>query len=174
MLIIVSCVFCLLITSCTHNSTRYKPQDLKTTTVCSKCGMIIADYNGPHAQIVWKDGKYSFYCDLFEIMPDIMNKAESERIGAIYVQKGFTKKGTLTGWIDAKKAIYVIDSKKLGSMGISYVPFEQLANAKKFQADYGGEILHYSQINNKVLEKTRELMINKPQEYSPHFGAGIL
>ena len=167
-------LFCLLSSACSPNKEYYKPNNLKATTVCSKCGMIIANYAGPHVQIVWKDGKHSFYCDLFEIMPDIMNKAERERIGAIYVQKGFPKKGTLNGWINATKAIYVVDSKKLGSMGVSYVPFEDINKAKKFKNIYGGQILHYSQINQKVLDKTRKLMIDKPEEYSPHFGPGLL
>jgi copper chaperone NosL len=165
---------CLVAMSCTPNSNEYKSHDLQMTTTCSKCGMIIADYAGPHAQIVWKNGRHSFYCDLFEIMPDILNNAESERIGAIYVQKGFPKKGTLSGWVNAKKAIYVVNSRKLGSMGISYVPFKYIKNARTFQRKNGGKILRFSQINNEVLEHTRSLMRTNPQEYSPNYGPGLL
>lgn len=132
--------------------------------------MVIMNYPGPHSQIVFKDGHHDFYCDLFEVMPLILRKAERERMGKIYVQAFDDKKwGSYhTDWLAADKAYYVIDSRKTNAMGISYVPFKSKQQANSFQKQYGGEIRKFSQLTNAVVKHSYQLMRTKPKLYGPH------
>ena len=61
-------------------------------------------------------------------------------------------------WMLAKNAYYVIDSKMDGAMGITYVPFDSIDNARIFFNNYGGKIINYNDINKDTLSKSSLLL----------------
>ncbi|HIH2763600.1 MAG TPA: nitrous oxide reductase accessory protein NosL [Candidatus Azoamicus sp.] len=61
-------------------------------------------------------------------------------------------------WMEAEKAYYVIDSSKDGAMGVTYISFSNMDEAKQFIKEYGGILLNFNQINNEVLASSNELL----------------
>lgn len=126
--------------------------NLTATTHCATCGMFIMKYPGPHAQVVWKKNnkiEHKFYGNLSEAMQQIVSNEKS--VIAVYVQplgkKAFEKMFEKDNWMNAKDAIYVINSpKKRFVMGNSYTPFKTTQEAKAFQKINGGEVVNYNQL----------------------------
>ncbi len=143
--------------------------DLTRKSACALDGMILMDYSGPKAQILWKDGKRTYYCDTTEGFSVWLDPIQQERIKAFYVQNYDNApwdayKGR---WVDAKDPWYVINSKKLGAMGVSYIPFLQKKDAISFQKKYGGKLLQFKQITATVLANTEKLSREQPSMYGP-------
>ncbi|QQG46859.1 MAG: nitrous oxide reductase accessory protein NosL [Candidatus Azosocius agrarius] len=136
------------------------PVNLSNQNVCSNDGMIIVDYKGPKAQIVWKDGTISFYCDVKEAFFEWIDLVKRKRIKKFFVQDfSSVKWGSYTNnWIEAHKVVYIIDSLKYGAMGISYVPFSDIIYANLFLNKYGGVIVNFDDIIKEVLIKSNEIL----------------
>lgn len=136
------------------------PLNINKNHICACDSMIIIDYKGPKAQIIWKDKTRSYYCEVREIFYEINDKIKKKMIKKIFVQDfsnldwgSYTDK-----WIEAQEAYYVIDSNKDGAMGVTYVPFSKLEDAKKFKKENKGQILKYDQITETILAKSNELL----------------
>ncbi len=135
------------------NKNKVAAMELTREHECAHDGMILVDYIGPKAQLVWKDGKRTFYCEAREAFNEWLDPIQNKRIAGFFVQDfSDISWGSYTDkWISADQAIFVIDSKKEGAMGLSYVPFSQQENAIKFHKENGGEILKTAAINQEVL-----------------------
>ena len=135
------------------NEINTVPINITNKHSCADDRMILIDYNGPKAQVIWKDNTRSFYCETREVFSQLMNTNNSQRIKAVFVQDFSNLEwGSYTDkWINIEDAFFVINSKKYGAMGISYVPFKSFSAAKLFHKENGGQILQYKQINNKTL-----------------------
>jgi copper chaperone NosL len=109
---------------------------------CLVCGMDIPMFYKTSHAIKFKDGTYRQYCSL-NCMVDDMEfgdlKAKKEQITQVLVVDAKTIK-----LIDAKKAFYVVGSKKPGTMSMtSKYAFENEDDAKEFHEKNGGKILNY-------------------------------
>lgn len=136
------------------------PININSTHTCTFDSMTLIEYNGPKAQIVWKDKKRSYYCEAREIFYEITDNIKNKQIKKIFVQdfSNLEWGSYINNWIEAEKAYYVIDSTKDGAMGVTYVPFSNLDCAKNFMKKYGGKILNYKSINNDILTSSNELL----------------
>jgi copper chaperone NosL len=133
--------------------TAAKPAAMELTrdAVGHYCNMIVADHEGPKAQIfltgqtepIW----FSSVRDAiaFTMLPD-----EPKTIAAIYVNDmgratwASPEPGT---WIDAEAAYYVIESRMRGGMGAAEaVPLADRAKAEAFAAEHGGRIVSLAEI----------------------------
>ena len=139
------------------------PHNLSRSEICASDSMIIVNYNGPKAQIVWKDGKRSFYCEVREAFYDSLDRVRGKQILAFYVQDfSNIEWGSYTDkWILASDAFYVIDSDKDGAMGLTYVPFSNHDFANKFFNLYGGKIVKFSDIDVNILAVSSNLLKNR-------------
>ena len=130
---------------------RPAPVDLTRDAVGHYCNMIVADHEGPKAQLfltgraepIW----FSSVRDAiaFTMLPD-----EPKTIAAIYVNDmgratwSSPEPGT---WIDAETAHYVIGSRMRGGMGAAEaVPFAERAAAESFAARHGGETVSLAEV----------------------------
>lgn len=126
-------------------------QELTREAVGHYCNMIIADHEGPKAQIyltgradpIW----FSSVRDAiaFTMLPD-----EPKAIDAIYVNDmgratwASPEPGT---WVAAEAAVYVIESRMRGGMGAAEaVPFAEHAEAEAFLAEHGGRIVTLAEV----------------------------
>jgi copper chaperone NosL len=136
------------------------PVNLNKTHSCASDGMIILNYNGPKAQILWKDGTRSFYCEVKEAFYDFLDISKNRMIKGFFVQDfSYLEWGSyFDKWILAKDAFYVIDSSKNGAMGITYVPFSKDDAAIKFFLENGGVIVKFSDIDFNVLSHSSSLL----------------
>ena len=55
-------------------------------------------------------------------------------------------------WIDAKTAVYVLGSKRHGSMGPTIASFAQEADAAKFAGEHGGKVLRFADIKLDMVD----------------------
>lgn len=114
--------------------------------------MVVLDHDGPKGQIFVKDRDKPFWFSsvrdtvAFTLLPE-----EPKDIRAIYVQdvgraESWRDPGPQS-WIDARKAHYVIGSKRLGGMGQpEAVPFSSREAAEAFVRDNGGQVVAFADI----------------------------
>ncbi|HEY0329133.1 MAG TPA: nitrous oxide reductase accessory protein NosL [Rhodopseudomonas sp.] len=116
------------------------------------CGMNLMEHPGPKGQILTASRIDPYWFSsardtvAFTLMPD-----QPRDIRAIYVSDmgrapSWEQPGE-TNWIDAKKALFVIGSRKQGGMGAAEaVPFGERAAAEAFVAANGGQVVTFDQI----------------------------
>ncbi|WP_128925665.1 nitrous oxide reductase accessory protein NosL [Bradyrhizobium guangxiense] len=128
------------------------PHRMTAEDIGHYCGMNVLEHPGPKGHIfvasliepVW----FSSVRDTiaFTMLPD-----EPRDIQAIYVSDmgkapDWGKPGA-DNWIDARKALFVIESRaKSGMGGDEAVPFSDRAAAEKFAADNGGRIVGFEAV----------------------------
>nr|WP_240933289.1 nitrous oxide reductase accessory protein NosL [Diaphorobacter sp. HDW4B] len=142
----------LTLTACGNESKSAQalgPVEIDRSTSCSLDGMLLADYPGPKAQILYADqAKPAFFCDTMELINQLHAGEQVRAIKGAYVQDmGRADWNQPQGhWIDAKTAIYVVGSKRHGSMGPTIASFAQEADASKFVQEHGGKAMKFEEI----------------------------
>jgi copper chaperone NosL len=135
--------------------TSLAPVEIDRSTSCELDGMLLADYPGPKAQVhfVGQD-KPSFFCDTVELFSTLLAGEQVRAVQAVYVQDmGKADWNQPQGhWIDAKTAIYVLGSKRHGSMGPTIASFAQEADATKFAGEHGGKVLRFGDIKLDMVD----------------------
>lgn len=128
------------------------PRELTRDAVGHYCGMIVTDHPGPKAQVfIAGEDEPTWFTSVrdaivFMILPD-----EPKKVTAVYVNdmgraESWDAPGAGT-WIDAKTALFVIGSSRMGGMGApEAVPFSDMESAKSFADRYGGEIVSFDDI----------------------------
>ncbi|MCX6053223.1 MAG: nitrous oxide reductase accessory protein NosL [Campylobacterales bacterium] len=111
---------------------------------CARCGMdLVKFYKTSHAATF--DGKNYQYCSIHCLEEHLGEGIELKNPKVVDVAS--------LKFIDVNKAYYVVGSSKRGTMTkVSKYAFLNEADAKKFQAEFGGEIMDF----NKAREKAKE------------------
>ncbi|UOB04797.1 nitrous oxide reductase accessory protein NosL [[Acidovorax] ebreus] len=131
------------------------PVEIDRSTSCELDGMLLADYPGPKAQIHYAgQEKPSFFCDTIELFNTLLAGEQVRAVRAVYVQDmGEADWNEPKGhWIDAKTAVYVLGSKRHGSMGPTIASFAQEADAAKFAGEHGGKVLRFADIKLDMVD----------------------
>lgn len=125
-----------------------QPLEISRDTACSLDGMILSDFPGPKAQILYEQGNPDFFCDTVEMFSIYLRPEQQRRIRAVFVQDMAKAdwNDPRGNWIDARSAVYVIGSKRLGSMGPTLASFANEAAAKDFAAKEGGKVYRFEQV----------------------------
>lgn len=155
--------FCFLFFFLKKNDLDIKSVNLNKSQMCASDAMVIIDYKGPKAQILWKNGTRSFYCEAREAFYELTNNLKSRQIKEFFVQdfSGLDWGSYIDKWILAKNSYYVIDSRKDGAMGVTYVPFSDIIFADEFLRLNGGKLLKFEEINLGVLAISNDLLKNR-------------
>lgn len=131
------------------------PLEIDAATSCELDGMLLADYPGPKAQIFYAgQAKPVYFCDTVELFNTLLRPEQVRKVVAVYVQDmGQADWEQPRGhWIDAKTALYVLGSKRHGSMGPTLASFAQAPAAEKFIAQYGGKLLRYTEVKPEMVD----------------------
>ena len=137
------------------------PQELTRDAIGYYCNMIVADHEGPKAQVflagesapIW----FSSVRDAiaFTLLPD-----EPKNIAAIYVNdmaKASWYSPEPETWIAATDATFVIESRARGGMGAAEaVPFSQAKAAQSFAAERGGRVVLFKDIPSAYILSSDE------------------
>lgn len=139
----------VLVAACSKTVQNAGPLEPGSDTSCALDGMILKDYPGPKAQIHYAEGAPEFFCDLMELFATVLAPEQKRKVAGVYVQDmGKTAWEHPEGnWIDAKTAIYVVGSKKLGSMGPTFGSFSNMQDAEAFMSKEGGKIVRFDEVN---------------------------
>ncbi len=154
----------LTLSACDNSSAKqsYKPQKVTRDDIGYYCNMIIEDHSGPKGQIILSNTEKAIWFTsvrdavAFNLLPD-----ESRNIAAFFVTAmdeadWHHPEKENNNWIDAKSALYVINSRQRGGMGqMEAIPFKYKQSANTFIENHGGEILSYVEIpENYILGNT--------------------
>ncbi len=137
------------------NQASLAPVEIDRSTSCELDGMLLSDYGGPKAQIHYAgQEKPAFFCDTVELFNTLLAGEQVRAIRAVYVQDmGQANWDEPKGhWIDAKSGIYVLGSKRHGSMGPTIASFAQEQDAAKFAQEYGGKVLRFGYIKLDMVD----------------------
>jgi thiamine biosynthesis lipoprotein len=139
------------------------PQVLTGAEVCALDGMILRDYDGPKAQILWRDGRRTFYCEAREAFAERLDRVRSKRILEFYVQDFADRPwASYAGhWVRAEDAVFVIESEKHGAMGSSFVSFLDPVDADNFSAKYGGRQFRLDEITPEVYAASQQTHLQR-------------
>lgn len=142
-----------LVAACGHDAQTPPPaREITDATVSVLDGMSLKDYPGPKAQIVYADGEPDFFCDTLGLFSVYLRPEHDRKVRALYVQDmGATDWQHPVGhWIDAKRAIYVIGSKKPSAMGRTFASFAREADAARFAKAEGGKLYRFGEITPEM------------------------
>ncbi len=138
------------------------------------CGMNLLEHPGPKGQIITAGRIDPFWFTsvrdtvAFTLMPD-----QPRDIRAIYVSDmarapSWEDPGA-TNWVDARKAFFVIESRKQGGMGAAEaVPFGNREAADAFAAANGGRVVTFTEIPRDYV-----LGSDAPGDQSQHERPGV-
>lgn len=131
------------------------PAEIGRDTACELDGMLLADYPGPKGQILYAgEDRPEFFCDTTELLSTLLAGEQVRAVRAAYAQdmakadwnqpQGY--------WIDARTAVYVVGSKRHGSMGPTIASFAEEAAAQQFSKEYGGKVLRFAEIKKDMVD----------------------
>jgi len=147
--------FAITLAACNQDqsaSTPPPPVSLKDDALGVFCGMNVLEHPGPKGQIITASRIDPYWFTsvrdtvAFTLMPD-----QPRDIRAIYVSDmgaapSWEEPGA-ANWIDARKAFFVIESRKRSGMETDEaVPFGNRAAADAFVASNGGRVVSFDQI----------------------------
>lgn len=127
------------------------PQNLDREAVGYYCNMIVADHQGPKAQIFLKDQKDPiWFSSVRDGLAFTMLPEEPKNRSAFYVNDMGKADWFAPGddtWIEAETAFFVIQSAMRGGMGaLEAVPFSDKSAAESFANQHGGNVVTFADI----------------------------
>ena len=144
----------LLLAACNPAPLSVAAQEPGLDTVCALDGMVLKDFPGSKAQVHYTEGKPDYYCDLMELFAVLLSPEHKRKVAAVYVQDiGKTDWAAPSGhWILAKDALFVVGSKKQGSMGPTFGAFSSAPEAASFVQREGGKVVPFDQVTAAMLD----------------------
>lgn len=153
--LLAACAALLLLAGCKPDSATAElppPVALNADAMGVFCGMNLMEHPGPKGQIITASRLDPFWFSSVRDTVAFTRMPEQPRdIRAIYVSDmgrapSWDAPGE-TNWIDARKAVFVIGSRKQGGMGAAEaVPFGDRAAADQFVASHGGRVVAFEDI----------------------------
>lgn len=139
------------------DQTASVPLEIGAQTSCALDGMLLADFPGPKGQIHYGQGQeVDWYCDTMELLASLLAPEQLRPVKAAWVQDmGQADWQRPRGhWIDARKAWYVLGSRRRGSMGPTAASFSAEDAARTFAQTHGGRVLRYTDIKPEMVDLT--------------------
>jgi len=149
--------FILLLSACEKNIPVEVPKAQVLTREANGyyCLMTVVYHKGPKGQIILTDNKVLWFTSVRDTIAFTLSPEEPKNIAAIYVNDMSSADWDNPGvdnWIAAKKAWYVLGSKRVGGMDApETVPFGSKESAADFVARHGGRVYAYSKIPEKYI-----------------------
>ena len=132
-----------------------KPREIAAQSSCSLDGMLLSDYPGPKGQVIYKgSSEVNWFCDSMELLSTLLKPEQVRPLLAAHVQDMAQADWDkpVGHWIDARQAVYVLGSKRHGSMGPTAASFTDEAGAKAFAQQWGGRVLRYAEITPEMAD----------------------
>lgn len=128
------------------------PHDLTATAIGHYCGMNVVEHSGPKGQILLASREEPvWFSSARDTLSFTMLPEEPKDIRAIYVsdmgKADSWEKPGIKNWIDARQAVFVIESRMKGGMGADeLVPFSDRKAAETFASRNGGRIVSFAEV----------------------------
>lgn len=131
------------------------PAEITAQSSCSLDGMLLSDYPGPKGQIRFAQvAEVQWFCDTVELLSTLLAPEQVRPVLSAFVQDmGKADWEQPVGhWIDARTALYVLGSRRHGSMGPTAASFSAEADAQAFMQQYGGKLLGFASIRPEMVD----------------------
>lgn len=129
--------------------------DFGAGTSCTLDGMLLAEYPGPKGQL-WVKGQPGpeWFCDTLELLNTLKRPEQVRAVAGAWVQDMARADWNQPRghWIDARSAVYVLGSRRKGSMGATAASFADAAAARAFAAEHGGRVLGFAEITPEMTD----------------------
>ena len=125
------------------------PRQITADSVAQFCNMAVIEHPGPKGQIFVKGRAEPFwFASVRDTFAFTMLPEEPKDVTAIYVSDMAKTKDwsnpAPTDWVEARAAVFVIESRKRSGMGeAEAVPFSDADAAKSFIAENGGRMVRF-------------------------------
>lgn len=131
------------------------PAEISAQSSCSLDGMLLSDYPGPKGQIRFAQvADVQWFCDTVELLSTLLSPEQVRPVVSAFVQDmGKADWEQPVGhWIDARQALYVLGSRRHGSMGPTAASFIAEADAQAFMQQYGGHLMRFADIRPEMVD----------------------
>ena len=123
---------------------------------CAVCGMFIAKYENWIVQVRFTDDAVMFFDGVKDMLVFYFNPQQYGTVGQEDIKEIWVKDYYSLGWMDGRKALYVIGSDVYGPMGKEFIPFSSKEAADNFLQDHhGGKILRFAEITDELVQSMR-------------------
>lgn len=112
------------------------PVAIPAESYCTECGMLVRPDSLFVSEILNRDGKAVYFCDLGDMML-YYEKHASAKASVVYV-----KDYTSGSWADGRKAFYLSGAKVRTPMRYGILAFGSRAFAEKHKKEKGGDAIH--------------------------------
>lgn len=155
-LLVVSIVFYL--SGCDGPQTKkpkHNPVPIESGDECHLCGMVIVGFSGPKGEAYLKwDSVVKKFCSTRDLISWYLQPENTPNTQEIYVHDM-----ARSDWhhpddrhlTDARQAWYVLDSSQRGAMGNTLASFSIKADAERFQREFGGRIVAFSDLTLSII-----------------------
>lgn len=169
MMIKLLIVIALLLTGCSkEEADKISPLVMTKDHACQICGMILFEYPGPKAQILYREGSIETFCCTPHMFMAYLAPERPRHVRAIYVHDMGKANWDhpKNEWIDAKTAFYVFGGDKKGPMGEPLAPFSVLTEAEAYVRNHKGRIVRFDEINVDMLNtKINRINFNAVEKF---------
>mgnify|MGYP005991910841 CR=1 FL=1 len=132
-----------------------EPVIIQNGEECDLCGMYINRFPGPKGQVFERGGLTAKrFCSTRDLFAYALQPEHQHRVEHIYVHDVATApwdEQEKAQYIDAKTAIFVTGHSLKGAMGPALASFSKQEDAENFAAEFGGELLKFSDIDIDTL-----------------------
>lgn len=131
------------------------PVNFEAQSSCSLDGMLLSDYPGPKGQIRFAQvAEVQWFCDTVELLSTLLAPEQVRAVISAHVQDmGQADWEQPRGhWIDARQALYVLGSRRKGSMGPTAASFATEAGAQAFVQQHGGRVLRFAELQPAMVD----------------------
>lgn len=144
----------LLLAGCNQQESAVKPPPVTMTddALGHTCQMYLADHDGPKGQIAIKGmDQPLWFAQVVDAVAYLQGRERDGDVLAAYVSDmGKAESWGAPGrdnWVDADSASFVIDSRRMGGMGMpEAIPFGTKQEADAFVAEEGGKVVSLTEI----------------------------
>lgn len=119
--------------------------------------MLIAQHDGPKAQLLRTNGERALFCDAGEVFGEWLDPVRQRRIVDVWFQAldDAPWEAHPDGWERAQDLYFVAGSRRMGAMGPTLAPFRQEAAARTFVEEFGGTVYRFAEIDAAVIQQVR-------------------
>lgn len=131
------------------------PAEIQPQSSCSLDGMLLSDYPGPKGQIRFANvAEVQWFCDTTELLSTLLAPEQVRTVVSAFVQDMAKAdwEQPRGHWIDARQAVYVLGSRRKGSMGPTAISFASDADAQAFVQQQGGRALRFAEIQPAMVD----------------------
>ncbi len=163
----------LLIAACDSEQVANIPDPHEPTQNATGyyCNMTVVEHDGPKGHVFLVGDSFPlWFTSVRDTIAFTMLPEESKDIAIVYVNDMAKTiswaKPEAGNWINAKEAVYVIGSSRVGGMGApETVPFSMADKATKFAKEFGGEIVAFADIPREyILSDPNEMAADDPEK----------